>query len=108
MLKKILGIAGLIFSGVNLGAISCANPFYLIIMVLLSATNEDIGFFVATAIISAIIAGVIAYIYAYKKKREHEQASPYVLSFLWSFVAGALLAAIFFFITIGNSAYDIG
>ena len=108
MLKKILGIAGLIFSGVNLGAISCVNPFYLAIMIALSLTNEDLGFFVASAIITAIIAGVVAYIYTYKKKREHEQASPYVLSFLWSFVAGALLAAVFLFITIGNSAYDIG
>lgn len=108
MLKKILGIAGLIFSGVNLGAISCANPFYLVIMVLLSVTNEDLGFFVATSIITAIMVGVIAYVYAYKKKREHEQPSPYVLSFLCSFAAGAILAAIFFFITMGQLAYDIG
>ena len=108
MLKKILLIAGSIFSGLNLGAISCASPFYLVIMVLLSVVNADLGFFAATSIITAIIVGAITYVYAYKKKREHEQASPYVLCFAWSFVAGALLMAIGLFIMISQSAYDIG
>ena len=107
MLKKILLIAGSIFSGLNIGASACLSPVYLIIMVFLSNV-EDVRILAVTAVATAIIAGIVSYVYTYKKKREHEHVSPYLMSFAWSFVAGALIAAIYFFIAIGQLAYDIG
>lgn len=108
MLKKILLITGSIFSGVNLGIISCASPFYLVVMVLLNMTSADLGFFAATSIITAVIVGIITYIYTYKRKREHEKVSPYIASFAWSFVAGAIIMAAIMFVMISQSQFDIG
>ncbi len=107
MFKKILLVAGSIFSGINIGASACLSPIYLIVMVLFQNV-EDVKILSVTALITAIIAGIISYVYVYKKKREHEKASPYLMSFAWSFVAGALVAAIYFFIAVGQLAYDIG
>ena len=108
MLKKIIGIAASIFSGLNLGVISCISPIYLIIMVLLDMNSSDVGFLATTAIITALIVGVITYVYTYKKKREHEKVSPYIASFAWSFVAGAVIMAIVMLIMLSNSDYYLG
>lgn len=108
MFKKVLLLIGSIFTGLNLGIIACASPVYIILGFAFSGdTSTEITSFTVYAVITAVISGIATYIYTYKKKREHEELSPYVMSLAWSFFAGAVIAACALFIYSGYAQYRI-
>ena len=94
MTKKILLICAAIFLGANLGIISGLMPIYLIISVILFEDGLKTVVIASSSLLTAVVSGVLAYIYTYRKKRDHEDVPLYVMCFVWSFVAAALLAAI--------------
>lgn len=110
MLKKVLLIAGSVFSGLNFGIISCVSPIYLLISFAIGGDGitTSVSTFAIFALVSAIIAFTVMYVYGYKKRREHEQMSVYVACFGWSIVAGALIAAAALFIYAAGEMYRIG
>ena len=109
MVKKVLLICASIFTGLNMGLISCFMPIYLIINFAISGDGETLSAsaFAVFALISAVISGVASYIYTYRKKREHEDVSPYTMCMAWSFCAGAVIIAIALFIYAGGEIYRI-
>lgn len=108
MVKKILLSVAAIFSGLNLGAIACASPIYLLAFAAFSDGNNDLNLFAATALLTAAVVGVVTVIYMYKRKREHEKCNSLLLCFAWSFIIGALIAGIALFVFAGQSLTDIG
>lgn len=108
MVKKILLICGAIFAGLNLGLISGLMPMYLIICAVLFEDGLKTAVIASTSLVTAIASGVLAYIYTYRRKRDHEDVPLYVMCFVWSFVAGALLAAIGLYVYSAKEGYRLG
>lgn len=113
MVKKILLICAAIFLGANLGLISGLMPIYLIISFSINKIFTDrewlgYGVIASASLITAVTGGILAYIYTYRKKRDHEDVPLYVMCFVWSFVAAALLAAIGLYICSAKEGYRLG
>lgn len=108
MTKKILLICAAMLLGLNLGLISGLMPIYLIIGVILFEDGLKTVIIASASLITAVTGGILAYIYTYRKKRDHEDVPTYVMCFVWSFVAGALLAAIGLYIYSAKEGYRLG
>lgn len=108
MTKKILLICAAIFLGANLGIISGLMPIYLIISVILFEDGLKTVVIASSSLLTAVVSGVLAYIYTYRKKRDHEDVPLYVMCFVWSFVAAALLAAIGLYVYSAKEGYRLG
>ena len=108
MTRKILLIFAAIFLGANLGLISCLMPIYLIIGVILFEDGLKTVVIASASLITAVVSGILAYIYTYRKKRDHEDVPLYVMCFVWSFVAAALLAAIGLYVYSAKEGYRLG
>lgn len=108
MTKKILLICAAIFLGTNLGLISGLMPIYLIIDVILFEDGLKTVVIASASLITAVTGGILAYIYTYRKKRDHEDVPLYVMCFVWSFVAAALLAAIGLYVYSAKEGYRLG
>ncbi len=107
MVKKVLLIAGAIFLGLNFGMISGFMPILLIVGFVLFQDGLKSTVLAGYSTLTAIVAGILTYVHMYRKKREHESPSPYVMALAWSFVAGAVIAAVALFIYSGNEIYRI-
>ncbi len=108
MLKKILKIAGGIFLGANLGVVSGFMPIYLLIFISVFSDGLN-GYLLGTSsLITAVVTGIAAYIYSYRKKREQEKIPAPFMALVWSFCAGALIAAIALFTYASFEGYRIG
>lgn len=107
MLKKVLAVTGNIFLGLNFGLISGVLPIYLIIDLVLFTDGLSATVVASSSLISGVIAAIGGYIYTYRKKREHEDVSLYVSALVWSFAAGALLAAVGLYVYAGGEIYRI-
>lgn len=107
MFKKVALITGIIFLGLNFGLISGVMPIFLIIGLALFKDGLSSTVVAASSLIAGIVSAIIGYIYSYRKKREHEDVSPYVSALVWSFVLGALVACVALFIYAGGDAYRI-